>query len=107
MLKKFSFSFFQENIDELKKQKSQLIHYILMVSSENQQLWKRLSWLSQANKSLGYKLTTISDTSKQHSPKKMSSTLNFKDFAEILGHTENENIFTNKNGNYFLIFFKY
>ncbi|XP_014236455.1 protein spindle-F [Trichogramma pretiosum] len=33
----------QQEIEELKKQKSQLLYHLLMVSSENQQLWKTLT----------------------------------------------------------------
>lgn len=71
-----------------------------MVASENRQLWKRLTWLAQASKSLGYQLTTISDNLKEYSQKKIptASSYNFKDFSEIININ---NVPPLTNGNYF------
>lgn len=70
----------QEQLSQLTRQKSQLSHQIIMVVTENKQLWNRLSHMTKVNKSLGGHLTKISDTLNQHtsgsfcsSPKKSVS----------------------------------
>lgn len=80
----------QENIQELKKQKSQLAHHIFMVASENQKLWKRLTRLTRANKSLGNQLTKISDTLKQHPITEIPAALTYS-FKEIPGFNTGKN----------------
>ncbi|XP_020279661.1 protein spindle-F isoform X2 [Pseudomyrmex gracilis] len=44
-----------EKVEELTKQKSQLTHRIIMVATENRQLWNRLTRLIKTNKSLDEK----------------------------------------------------
>ncbi|KAG8238997.1 hypothetical protein J437_LFUL005054 [Ladona fulva] len=70
----------KEQLSQLKRQKSQLSHQIVMVVTENKQLWNRLSHMTKLNQSLGGHLTKISDTLNQHSsgslgnsPKKVTS----------------------------------
>ncbi|KAK3931117.1 Protein spindle-F [Frankliniella fusca] len=58
----------QNKIAELERQKQQLTHHVLMVTSENKQLWTRLSQSAKLNQSLGSQLTKISDTLNRHSP---------------------------------------
>lgn len=57
----------QLKIAELERQKQQLTHHVLMVTSENKQLWTRLSQSAKLNQSLGSQLTKISDTLHRHS----------------------------------------
>ncbi|XP_011505545.1 PREDICTED: uncharacterized protein LOC105368263 [Ceratosolen solmsi marchali] len=75
----------QEKIEELRKQKLQLVHHIFMVSSENRQLWKRLTRLTRTNKSSGNQLTKISDTLKQYPTSEIPAALtySFKEIPEI------------------------
>lgn len=57
----------QDKIAELERQKQQLAHHVFMVTSENKQLWTRLSQSAKLNQSLGSQLTKISDTLNRHS----------------------------------------
>lgn len=57
----------RDKIAELERQKQQLTHHVLMVTSENKQLWTRLSQSAKLNQSLGSQLTKISDTLNRHS----------------------------------------
>lgn len=57
----------QDKISELERQKQQLTHHVFMVTSENKQLWNRLSQSAKLNQSLGSQLTKISDTLHRHS----------------------------------------
>ncbi|XP_071453258.1 protein spindle-F [Hetaerina americana] len=56
----------KEQVSQLTRQKSQLSHQIIMVVTENKQLWNRLSHMTKVNKSLGSHLSKISDTLNQH-----------------------------------------
>lgn len=71
-------------IKELKKEKSQLAYHIFMVSSENQQLWKKLTQFILAQKSLGNQLTKISDNTKQQPSPEIPIALTYS-FKEIPG----------------------
>lgn len=71
-------------IKELKKEKSQLAYHIFMVSSENQQLWKKLTKLIQAHKSSGNQLTKTSDSTKQQPSSEVPIALTYS-FKEIPG----------------------
>lgn len=63
----------QRKVSELTEQKTQLKNNVLMVASENRQLWARLAKLMQANKTMGSHLSKINDSLDQHN--NTSSTL--------------------------------
>lgn len=57
----------RDKIAELERQKQQLAQHVFMVTSENKQLWTRLSQSAKLNQSLGSQLTKISDSLNRHS----------------------------------------
>ena len=63
-----------------------------MVSSENRQLWKRLTRLTRTNKSLGTQLTKISDTLKQHPSEEVPTALtySFKEIPELFRESKHD-----------------
>ncbi|XP_046398197.1 protein spindle-F [Ischnura elegans] len=63
----------KEQVTQLTSQKSQLSHQIIMVVTENKQLWNRLSHMTKVNKSLGGHLSKISDTLNQHTSGSLSN----------------------------------
>lgn len=56
----------EEKITQLSRQKCQLVDLATMVVKENNQLWTRLSRVTEANQSLGNHLSKISDTLNKH-----------------------------------------
>ncbi|KAL1132292.1 hypothetical protein AAG570_010249 [Ranatra chinensis] len=60
-----SISALEKKVAELSRQKSQLSHHILMVATENKELWQRLSKLTEENESLGNHLINITDSLKK------------------------------------------
>lgn len=63
----------QDKIGQLTKQKSQLAQNVMMVASENRNLWNRLSKLTDVNNSLGNQLLKINDALNQHKMNESSS----------------------------------
>lgn len=91
----------RDKIAELERQKQQLSHHVFMVTSENKQLWTRLSQSSKLNHSLGSQLTKISDTLNRHStptnPSQNSGALATSSYRGAVGLTQiskNKNVLT-------------
>lgn len=56
----------QKQMEELRKQNTQLTYHIYMVSLENRQLWKRLTRIYQNNNKFSNQSTKASESTKFH-----------------------------------------